>query len=240
MPESVVVTGAGGGIGGAIASDLAERGWSVFGLDRPAVPVPVGVRAVPVDLTEEKSVQAAATRVAEEVPSVTAIVVAAGIQLHGRDGRLGDTTAATWRRVIDVNLTGTYLTLHSFLPLLLKADSSSVVLIGSPTGLTMSGASNTAYAASKAGMMALGRVLAADYAREGLRANVVVPGTTQTPLIEPLLADPQQRDALVAGTPLGRLGRPEDLVGIVRWLVSAESSFATGAFFAVDGGLTSR
>jgi NAD(P)-dependent dehydrogenase (short-subunit alcohol dehydrogenase family) len=121
-----------------------------------------------------------------------------------------------------------------------RRERSSVVLIGSPTGLTMSGAGYSAYAASKAGMMALARVVAADYAGDGVRANVVVPGTMRTPLIEPLLADPARREELLAGLPIGRLGEPDDLVGIVRWLVSDASSFATGGFFPVDGGITAR
>jgi dihydroanticapsin dehydrogenase len=139
-----------------------------------------------------------------------------------------------------VNLTGAFLCVKHALPLLTRQSSSSIVLVGSPTGLTMSGAGYAAYAASKAGMMSLGRTVAADYAAQGVRANVVVPGTMRTPLITPLLDDPATRDALLEGTPLGRLGDPGDLDGIIEWLVSPASSFATGAFFAVDGGLTAR
>ena len=88
-------------------------------------------------------------------------------------------------------------------------------------------------------MMALARVVAADYAGDGVRATSS-PGTMRTPLIEPLLADPARRKELLAGLPIGRLGEPDDLVEIVRWLVSDASSFATGGFFPVDGGITAR
>jgi dihydroanticapsin dehydrogenase len=104
----------------------------------------------------------------------------------------------------------------------------------------MSGAGNTAYGASKAGMMALARIVAADYANQGVRANIIVPGTTRTPLIEALLADPDIHAELLAGAPIGRIGTPQDLTGIAVFLASDESQYATGATFAVDGGLTIR
>jgi len=242
--SSVAVTGGGGGLGGAIALDLAACGATVFALDL-AVALErqrfgEGIVPVPVDLTDQAAVQQAYATVASNVRQLDALVASAGIQLHHQDGPLGEVSLETWQRTIDVNLTGAFLSVKHALPLLLAAGTSSVVLIGSPTGLTMSGAGNAAYSASKAGMMALGRTMAADYAAAGLRANVVVPGTMRTPLIEPLLADPQIRAALLAGLPIGRLGEPDDLTGLVRWLVSAESRFATGGFFAVDGGLTAR
>jgi len=83
-------------------------------------------------------------------------------------------------------------------------------------------------------------VLAVDYARDGVRVNSVVPGTIQTPLIAELLEDPETRAGLVEGTPLGRLGTPQDLTGVAVFLASDESRFATGATFVVDGGLTIR
>ncbi len=104
----------------------------------------------------------------------------------------------------------------------------------------MCGGGCAAYAASKAGMMSLARTVAADYAADGVRANVIVPGTTRTPLIAELLDDPATHAELLSGTPLGRLGAPDDLDGIALFLASDESRFATGATFSVDGGLTQR
>ena len=89
-------------------------------------------------------------------------------------------------------------------------------------------------------MMGLSRIIAADYKEDGVRSNVVIPGSMITPLIAKILEDPAKGAGLVARTPLGRLGEPRELVGIVNWLVSSDSSFATGASYAVDGGMTAR
>lgn len=242
--KHVVVTGGAGGLGGALVAGLAAAGAVVYALDRPQaldrLEHRAGVRGIPVDVTDEEDVAGALGQVAAAGDGLDALVVATGVQLHGRDGRIGDVTREVWEETQRVNLTGTFLPIKHAIGLLVRRERSSVVLIGSPTGLTMSGSGYSAYAASKAGMMALARVVAADYAGDGVRANVVVPGTMRTPLIEPLLADPVRREELLAGLPIGRLGEPDDLVGIVRWLVSDASSFATGGFFPVDGGITAR
>ena len=241
----VAVTGGAGALGGAIAHGLAAQGATVILLDlaSPALQQrahELGARAMATDVRNEASVQTAFDNLAREFQHLDAIVICAGVQLHGLDGPAGDVGLDVWQKTLDINLTGAFLSAKHALPLLVEAQQSSLILIGSPTALTMSGAGFTAYAASKAGMMALGRVIAADYAHRGVRANVVVPGTMDTPLIEELLAAPDVHDALLAGTPIGRIGRPEDLVGITTWLVSDDSSSATGGVFPVDGGLTAR
>jgi NAD(P)-dependent dehydrogenase (short-subunit alcohol dehydrogenase family) len=241
--KQVAVTGGAGGLGGAVAADLAEAGAVVYSLDLPQALDRAGraaVHGVPVDISDEVEVVRAFREVEAATGGLDALVVASGIQLHGRDGRIGDVSREVWEETQRVNLTGTFLAVKHAIRLMVRRDRSSLVLIGSPTGLTMSGSGYSAYAASKAGMMGLARIVAADYASDGVRANVVVPGTMRTPLIEPLLADPARRDELLAGLPIGRLGEPDDLVGIVRWLVSDASGFATGGFFPVDGGLTAR
>jgi len=241
--KRVAVTGAAGGLGGAIAQDLAGAGAAVFALDRPGLVSGGGgggIESIAVDVTDESSVASAAKRITGSGASLDALVVSAGVQLHSSDGPVGEVSIDTWNRTLAVNMTGAFLVVEHLVGALCLAEQSSLVLIGSPTGLTMSGAGYTAYAASKAGMMALSRVVAADYAKQGVRANVVVPGTMRTPLIEPLIADDERRQSLLASLPVGRLGEPGDLTGLVRWLVSDSSSFATGGFFAVDGGLTAR
>jgi NAD(P)-dependent dehydrogenase (short-subunit alcohol dehydrogenase family) len=241
--KHVVVTGGAGGLGRVIAADLAAGGAVVHVLDLPRALDQLdhpGLAKTAVDVADEEDVVRAFRAVAELSPDLDALVVATGIQRHGSDGRIADVTRAVWEETQRVNLTGTFLPIKHAVGMMVRRERSSLVLIGSPTGLTMSGAGYTAYAASKAGMMALARVVAADYAAEGLRANVVVPGTMRTPLIEPLLGDPERRAELLAGLPIGRLGEPEDLTGLVRWLVSDASGFATGGFFPVDGGITAR
>jgi NAD(P)-dependent dehydrogenase (short-subunit alcohol dehydrogenase family) len=104
----------------------------------------------------------------------------------------------------------------------------------------MCGAGWHAYSTSKAGVMALTRIMAADYARYGIRVNGIVPGTIETNLVRVLTDDPIQREKLEGLHPIGRIGTPADLVGIAIFLASDESTFATGAHFHVDGGLSVR
>jgi dihydroanticapsin dehydrogenase len=239
-----IVTGAAGGIGSAAARAFAAEGAFVGLLDRPgpaldklAAELGPSAIALPADVTREDEV--AAAYAGWEGPA-DFLYVCAGQQLHDVDGPIGEVSLATWERTIAVNLTGAFLCVKHGITALSAATAGSLILCGSPTGLTMSGGGNTAYGASKAGMMALARIVAADYADRGVRANIIVPGTTRTPLIEPLLADPHIHAELLAGAPIGRLGTPDDLTGIAVFLASDESRYATGATFAVDGGLTNR
>jgi len=234
--RKVVVTGGSGGIGSALVVGLSEAGAHVYNLDRNPTEFELPAQFIEVDLTSEPSVKAAMA----QIPNLDAIVISAGIQLVGEDARIEDVSLETWQRTIDINLTGAFLSLKYALPKLVASGSGSAVLIGSPTAISMEGAGYSSYAASKAGMMALSRVIAADYKDKGVRSNVVIPGAMNTPLIKKIWADPAKRAALVAGTPLGRIGEPIELVGLVNWLVSTESSFATGASYAVDGGMTAR
>jgi NAD(P)-dependent dehydrogenase (short-subunit alcohol dehydrogenase family) len=242
-----VVTGAAGGIGAAACRAFVAEGAFVGLLDRPgaaldALAAELGDAAValPADVTSEAEVAAAYATWNAARPHADFVYVCAGQQLHGLDGPVGEVSLETWDRTIGVNLTGAFLCVKYAIGALCAAPSGSLILCGSPTGLTLCGGGNIAYGASKAGMMALARIVAADYAARGVRANIVVPGTTQTPLIEPLLADPDTRAALLAGAPIGRLGTPDDLAGVAVFLASDESRYATGATFAVDGGLTVR
>ena len=231
----VAITGGSGGIGSALATGLLEDGATVYNLDY-VKPADEGSQFIQVDLSDESSVQKAFN----QIEKLDAIIVAAGVQLVGSDSKIGEVTLDTWQRTIDVNLTGAFLSVKHAMPLLVKSGRGSVVLIGSPTAISMEGAGYSAYGASKAGMMGLSRIIAADYKEDGVRSNVVIPGSMITPLIAKILEDPAKGAGLIARTPLGRLGEPREFVGIVNWLVSTESSFATGASYAVDGGMTAR
>jgi dihydroanticapsin dehydrogenase len=232
---NVAITGGSGGIGSALATGLLEAGATVYNLDS-AKPVDRKIKFIEVDLVSEAAVKAAFSQIAK----LDAIIVSAGVQLVGSDSKIGDVSLETWQRTLDVNMTGAFLAVKYAMPLLINSGRGSVVLIGSPTGMTMEGAGYTAYGASKAGMMGLSRIIAVDYKEQGVRSNVVVPGTMATPLIKKIWDDPEKGPDLIRRTPLGRMGDPRDLVGIVNWLVSTESSFATGASYAVDGGMTAR
>jgi NAD(P)-dependent dehydrogenase (short-subunit alcohol dehydrogenase family) len=239
-----IVTGAAGGIGSAAARAFAAEGAFLGLLDRPgpaldklAAELGPAAVALPADVTSETEV---ATAFATWGRPADFVYVCAGQQLHDVDGPIGEVSLQAWERTMAVNLTGAFLCVKHAIGALCAAPSGSLILCGSPTGLTMSGGGNTAYGSSKAGMMALARIVAADYAHRGVRANIVVPGTTRTPLIESLLADEAVHAELLAGAPIGRIGTPDDLTGIAVFLASDESRYATGATFAVDGGLTIR
>lgn len=231
----VAVTGGSGGIGSALISGLQSAGAQVFNLDRVPAKDSNG-QYLETDLTNETSVK----ETFQNIGSLDALIVAAGIQLVGEDSKIADVSLETWRKTLDVNMTGAFLAVKYAMPALIKSGRGSVILIGSPTGMTMEGAGYTAYGASKAGMMGLSRIIAVDYKEKGIRSNVVVPGTMATPLIQKIWDDPEKGPDLIRRTPLGRMGNPSDLVGIINWLVSEQSSFATGAVYAVDGGMTAR
>jgi NAD(P)-dependent dehydrogenase (short-subunit alcohol dehydrogenase family) len=152
--------------------------------------------------------------------------------------RCHELEAAVWRRTVDVNLTGAFLTCkHALRAMLAQGGGGSLVLTGSPTGLLGCAPGFSAYSASKAGVHGLMRVLAADYAGEGIRVNAVVPGFTDTPLVVGI--DPEDRVRLLASIPLGRQGAAEEVASMMVFLASDESRYCTGGFYMVDGGLTS-
>jgi NAD(P)-dependent dehydrogenase (short-subunit alcohol dehydrogenase family) len=241
-----IVTGAGSGIGRAIALGYAQEGARVFGIDlnlaglhETAAQAPTGaVLAHQADITDAGQVEAAVAACLREFGSLSILVNNAAIQLHGQDGPCHEVSLDVWERTLAVNLRGPFLGAKYVLPVLMQAGSGVVINIASPTGFAGPGAGYTAYATSKGGVTTLTRVIAKDYAQYGIRCNAIVPGATETPLTDEIFADKGVRQALTSATALGRLGRPADLVGIAVFLASDEAAFATGAHFFVDGGLT--
>lgn len=116
----------------------------------------------------------------------------------------------------------------------MEADGGSIICTGSPTAIVERGQTFTAYTSSKAGVHGLARVVAADYARAGIRVNTVVPGYTETPLVQTIADDPVSRAGLVNSTMLGRPGTAADVEGMMVFLASDESAYATGGIFAMD------
>lgn len=170
--------------------------------------------------------------------AIDVLVCNAAVQLHGEDGRAHEITEELWDRTFAINARGAWLCTKYAIPVMLKQKRGSIIQIASPTGLVGCAPAYTTYSSSKAVMFGLTPVMAAGYGRENIRVNAIVPGTTDTPLIAGLLADPATHAYLDGLSPLGRVGKPEEVAQLAVFLASDESRYCTGGFYMSDGGLT--
>ena len=239
-----IITGAGSGIGRAIALGFVNEGARVLAVDLRLEAVQKTARLAAnkdhlaphrADVSRADDVRQMVQQAERHFGPVNVLVNNAAIQLIGKDARAHELEDDVWEQTMAVNLRGPYLCVKHTIPSMLKAGSGSIVNIASPTGFNK-GAGYTAYSTSKGGLSTLTRVVALDYARDKIRCNAIVPGATETPLITSLLDDPEVKQRLQTMAPLGRLGQPEDLVPLAVYLASDESSFSTGAHFFADGG----
>jgi NAD(P)-dependent dehydrogenase (short-subunit alcohol dehydrogenase family) len=226
----ILVTGAGSGIGRCAAIRFAAEGASLLLLDRDRaalddVSQQLTALAFVADICDEAAVERAVQEGAARLGGIDGVVNAAGVMLRGS---VGDIDASTWRRVIDINLTGSYIVVRACLPWLERATSATIVNIASAQGLLPNTPDRTAYAASKGGLINLTRALAAELA-PAIRANCVCPGLVDTPM-----ADGVQGNA--GNYALQRLAQPEEIVNAILFLTSSEASYVTGATLAVDDG----
>jgi len=226
----IVVTGAASGIGRSTAQLFAREGANVALLDldmRGLAETIRDIRAHPfeVDVTNEDAVSQAVDKAAAALGGIDGVVNAAGIMCASP---IADVPAAHWRRVLDINLTGTYIVVRSCLPWMTREPAATVVNIASAAGLLPNAPGLTAYAASKGGVVNLTRALAAELAPK-IRANCVCPGMVDTPMADGFRGN-------VGNYALKRIASPEEVARAVLYLTSAESSYVTGAALAVDGG----
>ena len=186
-----------------------------------------GARAVEADVSDPEQAKA----VVDAVGELDILVNNAGVTRDGLIARMSD---EDWRVVIETNLSGTFHTCRAAARGMMKRRSGSIVNVSSIVGLHGNpGQAN--YSASKAGIIGLTKALARELGNRGVRANVVAPGYVDTRLTQ-VIAD-EMKELMLANTPLGRFGRPEDIAGAVRFLCSEEASFITGEVLLVDGGL---
>ena len=231
--KTALVTGASRGIGRAIAAELAAAGASVVvgyrsgREEAEALASEIGGRALQGDVANAQD----AVRLVEEAGDLDILVNNAGLT---RDGLLMRMSDEDWKTVIDTNLAGTFYTCRAAARGMMKKRSGSIVNLTSVVGIH-GNPGQTNYAASKAGIIGFTKSLARELALRGVRANAIAPGYIQTALTDVLPEEVQQ--AILANTPLARLGTPEDVAGAVRFLCSDEASFITGEVLLVDGGL---
>lgn len=236
----ILITGAGSGIGKAIAELFVEEGATITALDLKCAAASDLARgsggiALDVDVIDERRVADAIESGTQIMGGLDGVVNAAGIVSMAP---LADTSLEAWQRVLAVNLTGPFLVCRAALPWLREAAGSTIVNIASAQALRPLGA-GCAYSASKAGVMNFTKTIAAELAPD-IRANVVCPGAVDTPMVVAARTERAQRqDALQSSDyALQRMAQPAEIAAAVLFLTSTDSSFVTGAALAVDGGRT--
>jgi NAD(P)-dependent dehydrogenase (short-subunit alcohol dehydrogenase family) len=222
-----IVTGASSGIGAATARQLLLEGWRVTGWD--LVPSPVeGVRSQHVDVADPASVRAAAA----DVPSLDLLVNAAGISERAPAAEM---TVDQWRRVLDVDLSGSFWCAQALHPALREAHGVVVSIASIAAHRSFAGRVN--YCVAKAGIVAMTEVLGQEWAKDGIRVLAISPGYVATEMVKAAIAGGWVSEAAVRSrTPMDRLAEPEEIARSIVALASPAFSYATGTTVVVDGG----
>jgi 2-keto-3-deoxy-L-fuconate dehydrogenase len=227
-------------MGRAAALAFAREGARVWASDMNAKTVgeldgKEGVKARQLDVTDE----AAIAKVAKEAGDIDVLFNCAGIVHHGS---ILDASTKDWDQAFAVNVKSMFLVSKAFIPGMLKKGRGSIINMASVASSLKGLPNRFVYGASKAAVIGLTKAIAADYVAKGIRCNAICPGTVDTPSLQGRInafADPvQARKDFVARQPMGRLGTVDDIMGILIFLASDESLFATGNAYSIDGGMT--
>lgn len=244
-----LITGGAGAIGSATARRFLRDGARVAIADHDAAALERAraelsgdgdVKVVTVDVTQDASVRSLVAAVVDAFGRIDILFCCAG---YLRAGTVAETTLEDWDRTLAVNLTGPFLASRHVVPVMLATGGGSIVHMASTSGVVAE-AGIAAYCASKGGVVMLARQMAVDYARDGIRVNVVCPGWIDTPFNDPAIERAGGRDVIQpfidVMVPMGRQGQPDEVADVVAFLASDDARLMTGAVVMVDAGLTAQ
>jgi 2-hydroxycyclohexanecarboxyl-CoA dehydrogenase len=240
--KCALVTGAGSGIGRAIAERLAEEGTRVAATDVVLETADVTAKsiggeaiAVELDVTDDGSVRRAVEEVVERLGPIDVLVNGAG---WDRIEPFVDSAPETWDRVLAINLRGPIAVTRAVLDSMIERRGGRIISVASDAGRVGS-SGEAVYSGAKAGVMGFSRTIAREVARFGINVNTVCPGPTNTPLLHAMASEhPKLIDSLSRAIPFGRLAEPAEIAAAVAFLASDDAAFITGQTLSVSGGLT--
>ena len=244
-----IITGSASGMGQAAAELFAREGASVVVTDISAEMGEATVRSirdaggtaifVQANVADEDEVKHMVSAAIDAFGRVDVLYNNAGI-MPSDDGSVTDLTEATWDRILDVNLKSAFLCSKYTIPHMMKQGKGSIINIASFVAFMGCTVPQDAYTASKGGMLSLTKSFSVQYGRYGIRCNAICPGPIETPMLRTLWTSEEARDLRLNRIPLGRFGEPDDIIYMALYLASDESSWTTGAWLMVDGGISSN
>src|SRR5712672_2336542 len=239
-----LITGAGSGIGRESALLFAREGAAIVAVDvneqaardtASQLDKAIHVRA---DVSKAADCERMIREAEKKFGGLNVLFNNAGI-MHAKDDDAVSTDEAIWDLTLDINAKGVFLGCKYRIPALLRAGGGSVINTASFVAVMGAATSQSAYATSKGGVLALTREISVEFARQGTRANALCPGPVNTPLLQSLLSDPARRARRIVHLPMGRLAEADEIANAALFLASDESAYVNGTTFLVDGGTTS-
>lgn len=229
---SVIVTGAASGIGAALMDSLRDSGDTAIGFDLRSSE---SISAL--DVSDEQACEAAVDKAFATHGTINSLVCSAGIEIQAPAEEL---STSDFRKVLDVNVLGSFHMAQAVAKRwIANRQTGSIVLIGSVNS-QFALPHQAAYTASKGAVLMMGRAMAVDWAAQGINVNTVGPGLIDTPMSRESIEHPERGHQLLESIPMGRPAQPEEVVGMIRFLMSPAASYVNGAYLPVDGGWLAR